>query len=65
MTSSRNSTVVRVTGLATTQPDDALAVVLKAAIHGNLLEEERSAIQGVTVESIETQLSASTILDWF
>lgn len=49
MTSSRNSTVFRVTGLGTTQPDDALAVVLKAAIHGNLLEEERSAIQGFTV----------------
>lgn len=49
MTSTRNSTVFRVTGLTTTQPDDVLAVVLKAAIHGNLLEEERSVIQDFAV----------------
>lgn len=49
MTCIRNSTVFRVTGLETTQPDDALAVVLKAAIHGNLLEEERSALKSFTV----------------
>lgn len=48
MTSARKSTVFRVTGLATTRSDDVLEVVLKAAIHGNLLEEERSIIQVIT-----------------
>ena len=45
---SRNSTVFRVTGLATTQPDDMLEEAMKAAIEGNLLEEERSGIQIIT-----------------
>lgn len=45
---SRKSTVVRVTGLATTQPDDVLDAALKAAIQGNLLSDERSEIQITT-----------------
>lgn len=49
MTSTRRSIVFRVTGLATTQPDDVLEVVLKAAIHSNLLEEEKSVIRAITV----------------
>lgn len=48
MTSTRKSTVFRVTGLATTQPDDVLDTALKAAIHDNLLEEERSGIKIIT-----------------
>lgn len=48
MTSSRKSIVFRVTGLATTQPDEVLDTALKAAIHDNLLEEERSAIKILT-----------------
>ncbi|MCJ1429383.1 hypothetical protein MMC29_007297, partial [Sticta canariensis] len=43
MTSARNSTVFRVTGLPTTQPDNVLDT-LNAAIKSNLLEEERSGI---------------------
>ena len=40
--------MVRVTGLAPTQPDDKLEEALKAAIDGHLLEEERSGIQVIT-----------------
>lgn len=49
MTSASNSTVFRVTGLVTTQPDDVLDTVLKAAIRDNLLKEEISRIQVITV----------------
>lgn len=45
MASARKSTLFRVTGVATTQPDDELDALLKAAIHSNLLEEERLGIQ--------------------
>lgn len=48
-TSARKSTIFRVTGLETAQPDAALDALLKAAIHNNLLEEERSEIQVITV----------------
>lgn len=48
MASSRKSTIFRVTGLATTQPDDVLDAALKDAIHGNLLNDERSEIQIIT-----------------
>ena len=44
MASARNSTVFRVTGLLTTQPDSVLDTLLNAAINSNLLEEERSGI---------------------
>ena len=44
MASARNSTVFRVTGLPTTQPDNVLETLLNAAINSNLLEEERSGI---------------------
>lgn len=49
MTFASNSTVFRVTGLVTTQPDDVRDIVFKAAIQDNLLEEEISRIQVVTV----------------
>lgn len=49
MASARKSTVFRVTGFATTRPDKELDTILKAAIHDNLLEEERSGIDVVTV----------------
>lgn len=49
MTSARNSTIFRVTGLTTTQPADVLDAELKAAIHSNLLEEERTVIKITTV----------------
>lgn len=48
MASPRKSTVFRVTGLVTTQPDNVLDEALKATIHGNLLEEEISGIQVIT-----------------
>ena len=49
MTSARTSTVFRVTGLPTTQPDNELDTLLKGAIYSELLEEERSGIQISTV----------------
>lgn len=45
MAPARKSTVFRVTGLATTTPDDVLDADLKAAVRSNLTEEEKSAIQ--------------------
>lgn len=49
MASARSSIMFRVTGLANTQPDNLLDTELKAAIHGNLLEEEKLRIQVITV----------------
>lgn len=48
MTSANKSTVFRVTGFATTQPDDELDVLLQAAIRTNLLEKEKLEIQVTT-----------------
>jgi hypothetical protein len=45
MAAKRKSTVFRVMGLATRQPDDALEASLKAVINDNLSKEERSGIE--------------------
>jgi hypothetical protein len=44
MAGTKKSPIFRVTGLPVDRPDDALKVGLKAAIDGNLSEEERSKI---------------------
>lgn len=44
----KKSTVFRVTGLSTNQPEDVLEAALKASIDSNLSKEERSEIEVVT-----------------
>src|SRR2546421_11281506 len=44
MAATKKGSIFRVTGLPADQPDDALKARLKAAIDGNLSEEERSKI---------------------
>src|SRR3984957_354885 len=48
MTAAKKGPVFRVTGLPADQPDNALKARLKAAIDGNLSEEERSQILVMT-----------------
>ena len=48
MAARRKSTVYRVTGLLTAQPDDELDTALKAAINESLSEQEKSELQVIT-----------------